>query len=189
MLAGIIFCHLSGIRDQPNHRMKTCRILLSEVVVRSVVTHMEIFVELCSGCHTSFKFDSGSYLFCVRARHSEIYCIRYNEPCTLAEFNNVFVILLLTRVIDHLSITRVKKGITKTLLNSASCATHKQLSDHSIRHLNISITLAEARINLKYYQWELDVFAFNCQCVNLTKTEELFPLDMPPQIIQAVHIS
>ena len=59
------------------------------------------------------------------------------------EFNNVFVILFLTRVINrwfndeillnHLSITRVKKKIPKTLLNSASYATHKQLSDHSVK--------------------------------------------------------
>ena len=32
-----------------------------------------------------------------------------------------------------MSITRVKKRITKTTLNSVSYATHKQLSDHSVK--------------------------------------------------------
>jgi len=34
-----------------------------------------------------------------------------------------------------MSITRVKKRITKTTLNSVSYATHKQLSDHSVKTL------------------------------------------------------
>ena len=52
------------------------------------------------------------------------------------KFYNVFVILFLTRVIERWlngTITRVKKRITKTLLNSASYATHKQISDHSVK--------------------------------------------------------
>ena len=55
----------------------------------------------------------------------------------VAKFNIVFVILFLTRVKDRiiypLSFTRVNKRITKTLLNLASDATHKQLSDHSVK--------------------------------------------------------
>ena len=37
--------------------------------------------------------------------------------------------------LNHLSITRVKKRIAKTLLNLASRATHKQLSDHSVKSI------------------------------------------------------
>ena len=60
--------------------------------------------------------------------------------------------------LNHLSMTRVNKRITKTSLNSASYATHKQLSDHSVKTAFILLNSFEGTSSVSRYRsgadWE-----------------------------------